>query len=192
VAKHIQIIKDLKDRKYLIGYIGRLSEGKGMLNFVKALPLIFKGWADSELLIGGDGPLFDEIKDELKNNGLYTQVKLTGWIPYDEIPDYLNEIELLVFPSYSEGLPNIVSEAMACGAVVVATPAGAIPDVIKDGESGFIMENNSPECIAKNVIRALEYPHLDKIVKNARKLIEKEYIYEVAVERYRKILKDLP
>ena len=56
------------------------------------------------------------------------------------------------------------------------------------------MENNSPECIAEYVIfiKALEHPGLDKIVKNARELVEKEYTYEAAVERYRKILKVLP
>ena len=60
--------------------------------------------------------------------------------------------------------------------------------MIKDGETGLIIEDNSPQCIAENVTRALNYPDLDRIVKNARKLIEEEYTYEAAVERYRKIL----
>ena len=102
--------------------------------------------------------------------------------------DYLNELKLLVLPSYTEGLPNIMLEAMACGTPVLATPVGAIPDVIKDGETGFIMENNSPERIAENVIRALNDSNLDIIVKNARELVEKDFTYEAAVERYRKIL----
>jgi hypothetical protein len=50
------------------------------------------------------------------------------------------------------------------------------------------MENNSPECIAENVIRVLNYPDLDKIAKNARELVEKDFTYEGAVERYGKIL----
>ena len=81
--------------------------------------------------------------------------------------------------------------AMACGTPVLATSVGGIPDVIKDGETGFILENNSPECIAENVMRALKYPNLEEIVKNARKLIEKEYTYEAAVERYKNIVKNL-
>ena len=80
---------------------------------------------------------------------------------------------------------------MACGTPVLATPVGGVPGVIKDGETGFIMENNSPECIAKNVMRALEHPNLDKIIKNARELVEKEFTYEAAVERYRKILENI-
>ena len=81
---------------------------------------------------------------------------------------------------------------MACGTPVLATSVGGVPDVIKDEETGFIMKDNSPECIAKNVMRALEHPDLEKIVENARALVEREFTYEAAVERYRKILKELP
>ena len=80
---------------------------------------------------------------------------------------------------------------MACGTPVLATPVGAIPDVIKDGVTGFIMGNNSPASIAKNIIRVLEHPNLDKTVKNAKELVEKEFTYEAAVERYREILEGL-
>ena len=73
----------------------------------------------------------------------------------------------------------------------LATPVGAIPDVIKDGETGFIMENNSQECVAENVIRVLEHLNIDIIVKNARLLVEREFSYEAAVERYRTIMEEL-
>ena len=72
---------------------------------------------------------------------------------------------------------------MACGTPVLATPVGGIPDLIKDGKTGFVLEDNSPECIARNVIKALEHPNLEEIVKNARKLIEKEYSYDVMVRK---------
>lgn len=127
----------------------------------------------------------------MEKNNLNDKVKPAGWIPHDELPDYRNGLKLLVLPSYTEGLPNIMLEAMACGTPVLATSVGGIPDVIKDGETGFIMENNSPECIAENVMRVLNHPNLDKIVKNARKLVEKEFTYEAAVGRYRMILKEL-
>ena len=186
-----KIRKELKDKRNLIGYIGRLSPEKGVTNFAKAIPLILKDKNDLEFLIGGNGPLFGEIKHELENNGSHAKVELTGWIPHDELPNYLNELKLIILPSYSEGLPGIVQEGMACGAVVLATPVGGIPDLIKDGETGFILENNSPECIAKNVIKALEHPNLEEIVKNARKLIEDEYSYEVMVRKCRDSLNEL-
>ena len=162
-----------------------------MMNFVKAIPEILKERNDLEFLICGGGALFEAIKAELKNNGSCDKVTLTGWIPHEKLSESLNELKLLVLPSYTEGLPNLMLEAMACGTPVLATSVGAIPDVIKDGETGFIMDNNSPECIAKRVISVLECPYLNRIVKNARELVETEYTYEAAVERYRRVLKDL-
>jgi glycosyltransferase involved in cell wall biosynthesis len=179
------------DKRNLIGFIGHLSPDKGVTNFVKAIPLILKERNDLEFLIGTIGQLLGEIKNELKSSDFDDKVELTGWIPHGEFPNYLNELKLIVLPSYTEGLPNIVLESMACGTPVLATPVGGIPDVIKDGKTGFILENNSPECIARNVIRVLNYPDLDRIVKNAKKLIEKEYTYKSAVERYRKILENV-
>ena len=185
------IKKGFDERDNLVGYIGRLSEEKGTLNFVKAIPEILKERNEIRFLIGGNGQLRDKIEEYLDVASLNDKVKLAGWIPHDELPDYLNELKLVVLPSYTEGLPNIMLEAMACGTPVLATPVGAIPDVIKDGETGFIMENNSPACIAENVERALNHPNLEEIVKTARKLVEKEFTYEAAVERYRKILENI-
>ena len=186
-----QIKKRLEKRKNLVGYVGRLNDGKGVMNFVEAMPLVLEKSNTVEFLIGGYGPLQNKIGAKMKENNLSQNAKLTGYIPHDEFVDYLNELKLFVLPSYSEGLPIGVLEAMACGTPVLATPVGGIPDVIKDGETGFILENNTPECIAKNVIRALEHPNLEEIVKNARKVIEKEYGYEAAVERYSKILENI-
>ena len=186
-----KIKKKFDERDDLVGYIGRLSEEKGVLNFVKAIPETSKEKDDLEFLIGGDGQLCAKIKKHLDENNLNDKVNLAGWIPHDELPDYLNGLELVVLPSYTEGLPNLMLEAMACGTLVLATPVGAIPDVITDGETGLIMENNSPECIAENVIRALEHPDLERIVENARVLVEREFTYEAAVERYSKILNNI-
>lgn len=192
--KDIELFKvdrNLSDRKNVVGYIGRMDRNKGITNFIQAMPLVLNRHNDLKFLIGGGGPLFNEIKEELKSNRLDESVELTGWLSHDEMPKYLNELKLLVVPSYSEGLPGIVQEAMACGTPVVATPVGCIPDLIKDGETGFIMEDNTPQCIAKNVIRALEYPKLDEIAQNARKLIEQEYSYGVMVEKCKHALDEL-
>ena len=185
---NFKIKKDLKDKRNLIGYIGRLSSEKGVLNFAKAIPLILKERDDLDFLIGGNGQLFDEIKNELNNNGSYDKVELTGWITRDELSKYLNELKLIISPSYTEGgVPAVIMEAMACGTIVLVTPVAAA-DIIKDGESGFILEDNSPECIAKNVIRVLAHPNLDKIVKNASNLVEEEFSYEKVVKQYRDML----
>ena len=186
-----KIKKKFDERENLVSYIGRLSEVKGVLNFVKAIPEISEEKDEVKFLVGGDGQLRDTIERYVDKENFNDKVKLTGWIPHDKLPDCLNELKLLVLPSYTEGLPNIMLEAMACGTLVLATPVGAIPDVIKDGETGFIIDNNSPECIAKNVVRALNDSNLDVIVKNARKLVGKEFTYEATLGRYRKIVEGL-
>ena len=189
--KEFKIKKKFNERDNLVGYIGRLSKEKGILNFVESIPEILREKKDLKFLIGGDGLLRDKINKYLSENDLTNKVRYLGWIPHDKLPDYLNELKLLVLPSYTEGLPNILLEAMACGTPVLANPVGAIPDIIGDGETGFVMENNTPNFIAVNVVRALNCTSLKEIVKNARALVENEFTYEVAVNRYKNIIADL-
>ena len=183
-----KIKKKFDERDNLVGYMGRLSEEKGILNFVKAIPEIIEKENEIKILIGGDGQLRDKIEKLLNEEKINNKVELTGWIPHDKIPDYLNELKLLVIPSYTESGPIIALEAMACGTPILATRVGHVLNMTEDGITGVILENNSPECIAENVIKVLKYPDLDIIVKNARELVKKEFTYEVAVEGYTKIL----
>jgi len=183
-----KVQKPLNERDNLIGYIGRLSEEKGILNFLEAIPRVLETRGKVAFIIGGDGQLRSQVEEHANKSS--NKVKCVGWISHNELPHYLNELKLLVLPSYTEGLPNIMLEAMACGTPVLATPVGSIPDVVKDGETGFIMKDNSPECIARNVIRALTHPTLEQIAQNACALVEKEFTYEKAVARYKNILLD--
>ena len=181
-----KVEKPVGERGNLVGYVGRLSKEKGILNFLEAIPDVLEARNELAFLIGGDGQLRLQVEECASK--LDGKVKFVGWIPHDELPRYLNELKLLVLPSYTEGLPNIMLEAMAFGTPVLATPVGAIPDIIKDGETGFIMEDNSPECIAQNIIRALNHPNLEKVARNACALVEREFTFEKAVERYGKIV----
>jgi glycosyltransferase involved in cell wall biosynthesis len=182
---------DFCQKEEVVGYFGALAEHKGLINLIEAVPLIMKQNCNVRFVIGG-GPesAIPEIKERLQElaGGNSQRVTLIGKISHVQMPKYLNEMKLVVLPSFGEGLPNIILEAMACGTPVLATPCGGTPEIIKDGETGFIMEDNSPQCIARNVVRALNASNLEEIARNARSLIEKEYTYIVAVERYRDIL----
>jgi len=187
--EHFSIIKPFTGRETAIGYIGRLSEEKGILNFVEALPGILRENPHLKIYIIGDGPLNDRIHARLAQSGILQNVVFTGWIGHDEIPRYLNELRLLVLPSDTEGLSNIMLEAMACGTPVLSTPVGAIPDFITDGKTGFLMENNSPASIEKNVIRALHFPETGEIILNTQELLKREFTFESAVKRYSLLLR---
>lgn len=182
------IKKPIQERGNTIGFIGRFTEQKGILNLCKAIPRIKVRCDNTRVVLVGDGPLKERIEGELKKANSLTECEIAGWVANDALPAYLNGMKLLVLPSYTEGLPKVVQEAMACGTVVVATPVGGVPDLIKDEESGFILDDNSPECIADTVIRALTHPNLEEIARNARKVIEKVGGYETVVEQCRNAL----
>jgi len=186
-----RIEKMLDGRDDLIGYIGRLSREKGVINFIKAIPKVLEVRENARFLVIGEGPLRAEIEGLLNKHNLNDKVTFLDLVPHDEMPKYINRLKLLALPSYTEGLPNIVLEAMACGTPVLATPVGSIPDLIKDEETGFIMEDNSPEKIASSILRALGHPKLNEIAANARRLVEQNYTFATAVEGYKNILDSL-
>ncbi len=190
VDSYFSINKHYDDRELIIGYIGSLEKGKGVQNFVESIPLIQNEIKNSNFMIIGNGELFSEIEEYILDNNLKNTVKLLGWIPHDEIPNYLNELKLFIMPSYSEGLPNSVLEAMSCGVPVLSTPVGGIPDIIKEGKTGFIMEKNSKELIAENVIKIISKENNNEIIKNAKELISNEYSYDASVKRFEKIFID--
>ena len=191
VSPDFKISSPLNQRPAIVGYIGRMSQEKGVLNFVKTIPLICSQMKEVEFFLGGGGPLLHQLESELDDLISQGKVKVLDWIPHNELPGYLNQMKLLILPSYIEGLPIIVLEAMACGTPVLATRVGAVPDLIVDGETGFIMEDNSPECIAQNVIRALNHPNIDQISRSARAFIKKEYSYEAMNRKWNKLLTSL-
>jgi len=186
-----KITRPMTQRPKRVGFIGRLSEEKGVLNLIKAIPLVLEQHNDIEFSIIGDGRQSEEMKETIARDHLANRVKTIGWLPHAELPRYLNEMQLLVLPSFTEGLPTIALEAMACGTPLLATPVGGVPELITDGETGFIMADNSPQTIAQGIIRALSYPGLEEIVSNAHSLIDKEYIYEATVERFKKLFAQL-
>jgi len=192
-----KILHPLKKRNNNVGYVGRLSSEKGILNLIKAVALLARkenkiAKNKTKFFIIGDGELKEEAKRLINQNNLNNEeIRLSGWVPHEELPKHLNEMKLLVIPSYTEGLVNVMLEAMACGTPVLATAVGAIPDVIKDGETGFILEDNSPETIARGITRALNHPYLEQVAVSAHALVEREFTFEAAVERYRKIFEEL-
>jgi glycosyltransferase involved in cell wall biosynthesis len=190
-SQEFRIHKPLRNRSTLVGYIGRLSNEKGVMNFVKAIPEILRERKDIDFLIGGDGPLRQEVLGFIEKNNIGKSVKFTGWISRDDLPKYLNEMKLFVLPSYTEGLPNMLLEAMVSCTPVLAANVGAIPSVIKEGETGFIMKDNSPNCIAIDIIRALENPDLDGVAQRAEILIKREFSFEMTVQCWKSVLKNV-
>jgi glycosyltransferase involved in cell wall biosynthesis len=183
--------KSLEKRDSIIGYVGRLSADKGILNLVEAIPKTLARRGDVKFVIVGGGALEGDVRTSLGKYHLEDKVKLTGWISHSELPDYLNTFKLLVLPSYAEGLPNIMLESMACGTPVLATSVGAIREVIKDKQTGFLLSDNSPGCIAKGIVDTLSDPNLEKVAINARSLVQSEFRYESTVKTWANVLRTI-
>ncbi len=122
---------------------------------------------------GEEGPKLQKLVDSLN---LTERVKFLGFIPHNEIPDYLSVCDIFIRPSRSEGFGNSFIEAMAAKLPVIATPVGGIPDFLTDNETGVFCSPDNPQSIVKAVNKILSDENLKtQIVKNA---------YERVVERY--------
>jgi len=179
------------NRDLIVGFIGRFEKQKGLIEFIDSIPIINFNNPQIKFVIGGDGSLKDEVTRKLHELRLDDKVELLGWIPQKDLPQTIRKLKLLVMPSYSEGLPTIALEAMACGTPVLATPVGGIPDIIKDGITGYILDNNTPNCIAKKIQEIFNQSNGDIISRNAKKIILEKYTFDTAVIRYQQIIDSL-
>jgi glycosyltransferase involved in cell wall biosynthesis len=179
-----RIDRSLKERGEVIGFIGRLWKSKGVLQLAKAIPLILAQKRDAQFIIVGDGPVAEELKEELRKEGCIEKVDFPGWVPYEQIPRYLNQMKFHLLPSYTETVGWVNLEAMACGAIAIASAVGGIPEIIRDGETGFLLTDNSPQAIAAKVLEVWDHPRLEQIQQRARSFIEENFTYEQAVKRW--------
>ena len=104
--------------------MGRLENEKGICNFIKAIKYLIKEKKSLKVLIIGDGSLKNSLISYINTNHLQNHVELIDWVKHDDLPYYLNQLKLLVIPSYTEGLPNVMLESMACGTPILANSVG--------------------------------------------------------------------
>lgn len=177
------------DREAVVGFVGRLDEEKCVRHLGEAARELPSALT---LRFVGDGPLRAELERDLADLVDAGRVEFTGWVDHEDVPAQLTSMRLLVLPSQpTEGLPTTILEAMACGTPVLATPVSGVPDVVRPGETGFHLPSRSPSAIAATVRRIIERDDLADLSANARRLVESEYSFDAAVDRYRRILRDL-
>jgi glycosyltransferase involved in cell wall biosynthesis len=176
-------------RDTVVGFIGRLDEEKG----IRKLAEVAKAMPDDVIFrFVGDGPLYDWLEGELAEEIETGKVELTGWVDHDDVPRELNKMKLLVMPSQpTEGLPTAILEAMGCGTPVYATSVSGVPDVVREGKTGFLMDSVDDETIAHEIESILTRTDLHTISKNAWSLVEEQYSFSRAVNRYRTILTEI-
>jgi len=120
-----------------IGVVGRLGREKGHIHFLKALKRAREKIPDVLAIIVGHGPQEEAIRKYASQNGMADSIILTGYA--GNVANYYQLFDLLVIPSLSEGLPNVLLEAMALSIPVIASDVGGIPEAIRNGENGILV-----------------------------------------------------
>jgi len=139
--------------------VGRICEQKGQLLLVDAANILAKKGIDFELVLGGDGEMRAEVEAQIKRYGLSDKVRITGWISSNQVRNEILNAKALVLPSFAEGLPVVIMEAMALRRPVISTYIAAIPELVITGENGFLFPAGDVNALADTLERFLALPN---------------------------------
>lgn len=144
--------KDYGSRKML--FLGILGQRKGTYDLIEVLPQIFSKYPDAHIYFGGDGER-EQAEKLCREKGISDHVTFSGWVRGREKERLLRECSVYVLPTYHEGMPMSVLEAMSYGMAVVSTCVGGIPHIITDGENGLLCGAGDPEGLERLLDRVL-------------------------------------
>jgi len=176
------------DRK-IISYVGRIFDAKGIFELLEAMRQI--AHLQPVLLLAGQGPHRERAETFAKEASL--DVRFLGLLDPAGVSDVLAASDVMALPSYYEGMPVVVSEAMLSGRTVVATPVGGVPEVVRDGETGMIVPFRDAGALAQRLQAVLENDALrdrleDAAAGVARSRLTWRYNARVHDELYRALL----
>ena len=148
----------LNENDFLIGFVGRLSVQKGIHYALEAFKIVSEKFNNVHLLICGEGELKNDVEKFILKNKLQNKVHLLGF--RKDIPDIMRTIDVLLTPSLWEGFGIVLIEAMASGKPCVATKTSSIPEIVADGESGFLVPPRDSQSIAEALAKLISNPQL--------------------------------
>ncbi len=175
----------IPQNKKIIIFLGRLHPVKGVKYLIEAMSIIKKVSEDINLMIVGAGEEETYLKNLVKEFNIEGFVSFIGQVPNVKVPEYTAIADIVVLPSVSEGALNM--EMIASGLPIVATKVGGLPEFIKNGENGFLVEPKNPKDIAEKVLLILGNNQLrEKMSKNNREKV-KEYSWENVINELEKV-----
>lgn len=163
-TKRVEIIKNVISapvvHKQQTGYftllfLGLLGKNKGIYDLLECIrdhKVEFQG--KLKLYIGGNGEI-EHVKQLIKEYGIVDIVIFEGWVSGDKKIELLNKSDAYILPSYKEGLPISILEAMSYGMPIISTPVGGIPEIVSNGENGYLVEPGNKEDIYKAIMSLL-------------------------------------
>lgn len=148
--------------------VGRLCVEKGQDTLVEAVAELLHRGVPATLELVGDGPLRPRIESLIRTHGLSQHVVLSGLATSAQVFEKLRNARLMALPSTSEGLPVVLMEALALGRPVVTTYVAGIPELIRDGEEGFLIPSGDVHSLVDALERALSMP-VDELTRMAQR-----------------------
>ncbi|UWQ31929.1 glycosyltransferase [Leisingera sp. M527] len=139
--------------------IGRFVEQKGQMVLVKAMARLVQEIPDLHLSLVGDGGMRPALEAAIAAHGLQGSVTLTGWLAETEVQAELANSHALVMPSFAEGLPMVVMEAMAAARPVIATYIAGTPELVVAGQTGWLLPAGDEDALAQAVLTLAQTPH---------------------------------
>ena len=173
--------KKRTDDKTRILFMARLVKAKGVYTAAEVgRILVEKGYKRFKFMIAGDGPELERIKKYIKKNALEDYIEALGYITGEKKREILEESDIFLFPSQSEGCPVVILEAIGAGLAVVSTPVGAIPEIVENEINGLIIGGNDPRAFFEAIKKLIENKELLKKMQQLNK--EKaEALYEAKI-----------
>lgn len=139
-------------------FVGRLAAVKGLPVLFEALKAVIARRPDTYLTLIGDGPDRAMLETEARAMGLSDHVTFAGYKSQSEVAEVLQQVDALVLPSFAEGVPVVLMEAMAAGLPVVATQIAGIPELVEQGESGILVPPGDEKALEAAILRVLSHP----------------------------------
>lgn len=171
--------------KFVLGIVARLIATKNHAALLRIFKFVLAKKSNAVLLIIGAGPELENLKAQASELGISRSVIFTG--NRKDVRDLLAAMDIFVFPSISEGMPNVIGEAMSAGVAVVSYPVGDVPHMIKNGEDGIVTEKNE-ESMKKAILGIMDdRKKLKMMGEKARVKMEENYLIEYMVEKYQKL-----
>lgn len=186
VRKEFNISSD----QQVLGIVARLTEQKGHKDLLQAFRAVIDRYPQTILLIVGDGELEKDLKTQVQNMGLKEQVIFTGY--REDIPAIMQAIDIFVHPSLWEGFGLVFLEAMAAGKPVVATRVSAIPEIVVDGETGYLVPPKNSHLLTEKILQLLENRvSAYKMGEKGRERLGQYFTVEKMVKEIKKLYDEL-
>jgi glycosyltransferase involved in cell wall biosynthesis len=180
-----------RDEFFNFVFLGRLSDRKGVTDLIIAFSNVLKRYPHSRLLLGGDGEL-QKFKSLVVELNLNPYVEFLGWISGEEKFNLLKRADSYVLPSYNEGFPMGILEAMSCKVPIIATRVGGIPDAITSGEEGVLIKAGDVDELIQAMIFSIESPaEIESMQLKANNKYITKFSPEIIIPQLIKIYEEL-